>query len=403
MSRPRTAIVVGAGVAGTAAAMALNKAGIETAVLEARSSAREPDGVMLTLATNGIDALRALNADNAVLDLGFPTPEIGLRSYTGKRLGATRTGGTLADGTVSRTLRRADLVAALRAEARSRDIPVQHGKLERIEERHVGVRAVLDDGSSIDADILVGADGVHSVVRREIDPQAPAPRYAGLITTGGYATGINVDAPTGISEMIFGKRAFFGYATAPDGTVWWFVNLPHPRQPARGEVEAVPTEVWRTRFAELYAADTGPALDIIAASSDFAPMTTIHTMPHLPRWHTALAVVVGDAAHAPSPTSGQGASLSIEDAVVLATCLRDHDSADTAFTRYEQIRRPRVEKIIKAAARINNSKAPGPAGRWVRDAILPLILKSVANTKSATAVFAHHVDWDGRTDEVAVR
>jgi 2-polyprenyl-6-methoxyphenol hydroxylase-like FAD-dependent oxidoreductase len=84
-------------------------------------------------------------------------------------------------------------------------------------------------------------------------------------------------------------------------------------------------------------------------------------------------IVVGDAAHAPSPTSGQGASLSIEDAVVLAKCLRDLPSPQQAFDAFEATRRPRVERIIKAAARINNSKAAGPVGRVVRDAMaLPL-------------------------------
>ena len=108
-------------------------------------------------------------------------------------------------------------------------------------------------------------------------------------------------------------------------------------------------------------------------------------------------IVIGDAAHAPSPTSGQGASLSIEDAVVLAQCLRDLPDHKQAFARFETLRRPRVEQIIKTAARINNSKAASPLSRMLRDAILPPIFKFAANSKQATAAYRYHIDWDTPT------
>src|SRR5262249_16960523 len=144
----------------------------------------------------------------------------------------------------------------------------------------------------------------------------------------------------------------------------------------RGEAEMVSAAQWRHRFTEIYAEDAGPALELIAATPGFAPMTPIHTIPHLRRWHTGRMIVAGDAGHAPSPPPGQGASLSIEDAVLLATSLRAIEPVSAAFTHFETVRRPRVEKIIKAAARINNSKAPSPAGRLLRDLMLPVILRA---------------------------
>lgn len=77
-----------------------------------------------------------------------------------------------------------------------------------------------------------------------------------------------------------------------------------------------------------------------------------------------------------------------------ATSLRDFGSLGMAFTRFELVRRPRVEKIIKAAARISNGKAPGPAGRLIRDLTLPTILKLTATAKSAREVYEHHLDWN---------
>ena len=105
-------------------------------------------------------------------------------------------------------------------------------------------------------------------------------------------------------------------------------------------------------------------------------------------------IVIGDAAHAPSPSSGQGASLSIEDGVQLAKNLRDLPSPDQAFAAFERARRPRVQQIIKQAARVNNSKAATGASRVLRDAMLPHILKLIANSKHSRQLYGYHIDWE---------
>ena len=396
MTTPHTALVVGAGIAGPVAAMALRRAGIQPTVYESRPSGAEGVGTFLTIASNGIDALRAIGADEPVLAAGFPTPTITLRSTTGKPLGGARTGLTLPDGTTSHTLKRADLYQALYQEAAGRGIDIQHGKrLAAAEQTSDGVRAVFDDGTEAAGDVLIGADGIHSTVRTLIDPTAPAPTYIGLINLGGHTCGVEVDAEPGSYTMIFGKRAFFGYVLAPSGEVWWFANVPRRDQPARGETEAITPAQWQTRLAGLYAADAGPAAQLVQASrtADISKPSPIHSIPHLPAWHSDRMIVIGDAAHAPTPTSGQGASLSIEDAVVLAQCLRDLPTPQ-AFTRFQALRRSRAERIIKQAARINSSKTAGPLTRILRDATLPAIMKMAASSKQATAAYRYHIDWD---------
>jgi FAD-dependent urate hydroxylase len=395
MTRTRTALIIGGGIAGPAAAMALQKAGIDPVIYETHPAGADGIGVFLTLASNGVDALRTLGADKPALAAGFPTPAITLRSGTGKRLGQTRTGQPLPDGTTSHTIKRADLYRALHQEAISRGVRVERGKrLIAAEQTGGGVRVVFADDTEAAGDLLIGCDGVHSAVRRIIDPAAPAPAYAGLINTGGYARGVRVDTEPGSYEMIFGKRAFFGYAPAPGGEVWWFANVPRRDEPVRGEAGAVSGDQWRRRLLQLFAEDAGPAVPLIDASPRIMPMSPIHVVPHLPTWHSERMIVIGDAAHAPSPTSGQGASLSIEDAVMLAKCLRDEPSPQAAFARFEEARRPRVERIIKWAARINNSKAAGPVTRVFRDTMLPTILKLTADSKALRQAFDYHIDWD---------
>jgi FAD-dependent urate hydroxylase len=398
MSHPCTALVIGGGIAGPVAAMALKKAGIQATVYEAHPRGAEGIGVFLTIASNGIDALRTIDADGPVLAAGFPTPGITLRSTTGKQLGAARAGLPLADGTTSHTLKRADLYRAVHAQATARGVVVEYGKrLVDVDQYGDGVRALFEDGSEATGEVLIGADGIHSVVRRRIDPKAPAPTYVGLVNLGGYTRGVPVDAEPGSYTMIFGKRAFFGYALAPDGEVWWFANVPRGEEPARGEVEAITAEQWQLELAELYAEDAGPAVRLVQASApaDIMPASPTHSVPHLPVWHRSRMIVIGDAAHAPTPSSGQGASLSVEDAVVLAKCLRDLPHGE-AFRAYERLRRARVERIAKVAARVNSSKAAGPVARMLRDATLPVILKLTANSKQVTQQYRYHIDWDTR-------
>ena len=402
MTRTRTALIIGGGIAGPATAMALQKAGIDPVIYEAYPAGAYGTGAFLTLAPNGIDALRILGADKPALAAGFPTPAITLRSYTGKRLGQTRTGGSLPDGTASHTIKRADLYRVLLDEAASRGLRIEHGK-RLIAAEQVGdrVQAAFADGSTAQGDVLIGCDGVHSTVRSIIDPEAPTPTYAGLLNTGGYAHGVQASNGPGHYEMIFGKRAFFGYVAAPGGQVWWFANLPRRGDPARGQTQALSDRAWRAQLAEAYAGDAGPATDLIEATPQLMATTPVHTLPHLPGWYHRQMIVIGDAAHAPSPTSGQGASLAIEDAVVLAQFLRDQPSAQAAFAAFEAARRPRVERIIKWAARINNSKAAGPIARIFRDAMLPVILAMTANSKAQKQAYDYHINWDGPTPAAA--
>ncbi len=133
------------------------------------------------------------------MEAGFPTPGVTLRSTTCKHLGVARTGLSIPDGTPSHTLKRADLSKAIHDEAASGGIAVEHGKrlVDVVEPPGDGVRALFEDGSKATGEVLVGADGIHLVARRRIDPNAPAATYAGLINLGGYARGVHVDAEPG--------------------------------------------------------------------------------------------------------------------------------------------------------------------------------------------------------------
>jgi FAD-dependent urate hydroxylase len=391
----RKALIVGGGVAGPVAAMALQRAGIEAVVYEAYPQTAEEVGSYLTVASNGLDALRAVGADGPVLDAGFPTPTNVLLSSGGRRLGSVSNGGRLADGTAAHTIKRARLYRALHQQASDRGVQVVFGKrlVDAQPSPDGGVLAMFEDGTQAAGELLVGADGVHSTTRALIDPAAPAGRYVGLVNFGGYTPEPATGAEPGVWHMIFGRRAFFGYVVDPAGGTVWFANVPRA-QTSRQERQATTLERWREQLLELFAGDRGPATKLVAAGQlEFAGDNT-YDLPRVPTWRRGPMVLIGDAAHAPAPTSGQGASMAAEDAVVLAKCLRDQPDIPQALAAYERLRRRRVERIVAQAARTSSTKTPGPVGRLLRDLTLPVVFRLLVTDKSLAWRYDHHIDWD---------
>ncbi|MFI2608507.1 FAD-dependent oxidoreductase [Kitasatospora sp. NPDC018619] len=389
--RTTTALVIGGGVAGPVAAMALRQAGVEATVYEAYEGTAEGVGAALGLAPNGLAALDAIGAGDLVRGLGDPMHSIVLQSWNGKRLAEIGNPGTLE---ATRLVMRSDLYRALYAEARARGIRIEHGKrLVGVEEGTDTVTARFADGTTATGELLVGADGIRSTVRNLIDPAAPQPRYAGLQGFGSVSTLAGAVPDTGGKMlMTFGKRAFFGLQVL-GGNAVWFVNLPHPRPMTQAEAVAYGAERWLAVLAEACADDRTPALELIRHTEPAELLVTgpMETMPLLPHWSRGRMVLVGDAAHAPSSSSGQGASLAVESAVELARCTRDLP-LDRALTRYEALRRPRVERIIRQTERTNSTKAAGPVGRVLRDALMPVGMKLV-NPEKLSAHLHHRIDW----------
>jgi 2-polyprenyl-6-methoxyphenol hydroxylase-like FAD-dependent oxidoreductase len=257
------------------------------------------------------------------------------------------------------------------------------------------VAATLADGTVLTADLLVGADGVHSRVREAIDAQAPAARYVGLTNFGGITrnTPVAGDLEPEAWHFTFGSQAFFGAHPTPDGDVVWFVNVPEPeitRERRRNTTE----EEWAQRLLTLVQADAGPAAELIRTGRLELAGDNTYDLGHVPTWFRGRMVIIGDAAHAPSPSSGQGASMALEDAVVLAQALRDHADVPTAFAAYEAARRERVEKIVAAGARSSSSKIPGPIGRRFQELMLRLVFRYMITDRSVAWMNDHRVRWE---------
>lgn len=391
------ALVIGGGIAGTVAAIALKKAGIEPLLFESYDAGAEGVGAFLTLAVNGIDALEAVGIDVARLG-GFETPRMAFSLGSGERLAEISCGPRLPSGAACRTIKRADLYTALRDEALRRGVTMAYGKRLLDTERLPSgrVMAHFEDGTTAKGDFLIGADGLHSRVRALLDPKAPKPRYVGLLNTGGYARGVDVPGEPGTMQMVFGKRCFFGYVKNPNGEVWWFANPGRAKEPPPRELMAKSGETWRTELLDAFAGDDARAIDVIRATESIMVGWGTYDMPMVPKWHDDRRIIIGDAAHATSPSSGQGASMAIEDAVVLAMCLRDEPTLEAAFSRYEKMRRDRVERVVAQGKKNGDGKTPGLVGRVIRDVALRIMLARMEKSGGQPFdwVYRHHLAWD---------
>ena len=388
------ALIIGGGIAGSVTAVALRKAGIDAEVYEAYDQSAEGVGAYLSFAVNGMDALRTLGLGETIDNLGFATPTMAFYTGNGRKL-FQFDHGTLADGTVSRTMKRADLYRELRDAAIRDGVHVEHGKrLADAKTTSDGVTAYFTDGTTATGDLLIGADGVNSRTRTIIDPGAPAARYAGLVNAGGYATGITVPGEVGVMHMVFGKRCFFCYIPNPNGEVWWFANLGRKTPPSKEEIANTD---WRAELLDLVRGDNMQGTELINATPAIEAGWPTFDFPTVPTWHNDRMIIIGDAAHAVSPAAGQGASMAIEDAAVLAKCLRDLPTIPDAFATYESLRRERVERIVEQGKKGGDQKAPGAFARVLRDhLILPLVFKiqSRGTSDPLTWMFDYHINWN---------
>jgi 2-polyprenyl-6-methoxyphenol hydroxylase-like FAD-dependent oxidoreductase len=390
MAAASTAIVIGGGIAGPVAATALLQAGVSATVYEAYPAPSDGIGGDLALAANGVRALGIIGVDEAVRAVALP--------ITGQIMSVNGRGLELPglDGVEPmQMIGRGDLQRVLRDRAIEAGVEFRYDKrLVAVQNTATGVTPSFSDGTTATADVLIGADGVRSTVRTLIDPDAPAADYTGLLGFQGSAD-LDVDLHPGTMTFAFGKRAYYLYWRTADGRVTWGANLPSKHYLATTDARKTPTADWLATLRETYAGDTpGGQLAGRTTEDTLQVLGAIHIMPPVPHWYRGRMVLVGDADHAPSNSTGQGASLAIESAIQLARCLRDLPDPASAFAVYEGLRRERVEKITRRGARTNSAKTPGPVARRFMQTAMPLFFKLMNFEKTIGPEQRYAIDWD---------
>jgi 2-polyprenyl-6-methoxyphenol hydroxylase-like FAD-dependent oxidoreductase len=340
----RTALIVGAGIGGLAAALALTRAGWRVRVFE-RSAAPRELGFGLMLAPNAMAALDELGVGPLVRTRGYTPRSVEIRTADGRLLRAFRTppGGPSEHLFPVIALRPA--VFGTLFDALPSEVVIPAGEAIGFEETSDGLVLRLADGRVVSGDVLVGADGIGSTVRKALHPGDPPPvpsAYCGL-------RGVVFDAQrfmVGLDALaMFGPGLEAAAVRASDDAIYWYASMLADEVSA----DASPLQIRQQRLAGV-----DPAFHAIVTATAEGDLRFDRFVERPPfrDWGRGRVTLLGDAAHPVLPHTGQGAAQALEDAVALGLSLSAERNVTQALRRYERIRARRTHAIVKSGSRI---------------------------------------------------
>lgn len=375
-SKYKNAIVIGAGIAGPAMAIQLKLLGIDAEIFEARPEHEMNQGVFLGITPNGLNVINQwIDPEN--LKEEYTPGKMVFYNARGKNIGELDTKHQIEKyGAETIQIKRAKISKELREETLVHGISIHYGKkLVGLEQNDNEVNAKFSDGTVAKADFLIACDGTHSICRKNLFPEISGPVYTRQLSTGAFVNMDNMESYFGSINMTFGRRAFFAWAISNKGDVWWFNNFYRKKEPTREELNSSLQDEVKSRLLDIHKEDPEPIYKIIEAT-DKMFVYPVYDIPSIPKWHKGKICLIGDAAHATAPHIGQGASLALEDTVVLTNCIRTSFTLPEAFEKFQQLRQPRVEKLIKTARKIGDNKSkPNPVATLFRDLLLKHFIK----------------------------
>ncbi len=360
------AIVVGAGIGGLSTAIALRRIGVETTVFERAGELKEI-GAGVALAANAVKALRGFGLATAIKDIGVPVRDAEICSWQGEvlsRLPVLEIGQRV--GAESVAVHRADLQAVLLKELGQEKVRLG-AKCVGFEQGEGGVVAWFADGREERGDLLIGADGLRSVIRAQLIGDGP-PRYAGYTTWRAVVKPERELVPPGYACETWGRGARFISAQIGEGRVYWAAT----RNAPQGEEEAPAASRRKSAVSKIVRGWHEPIEELVSSTEETSILRTdIYDRKPVKRWNKGRVTLLGDAAHPMTPDLGQGACQAIEDAVVLAKCLSEESDPAWALRHYEARRTRRVAAIVQRSRRFGRvAQLESPFLCRLRDVLL---------------------------------
>jgi 2-polyprenyl-6-methoxyphenol hydroxylase-like FAD-dependent oxidoreductase len=347
------ALIIGGGPAGTTAAIALGRVGIETLVVEREDRAR-PVGVGLALQNSPLRALHQLGLLEAVVDRAFHHEAVNICAPDGTVVHRIVTEPLVPDTPSFVALSRVTLAEILEeALTATPGAEIRYGTtLTALRDRGDSVEADLSDGTTERFDLVVGADGLHSTVRQQFFPDAPEPRRARQVIWRGSAPRLPEADRYLLHDLGPAGRA--GVVPISDDEVYvWMLHRDDgsPRPPAETRLE---------RFRERLAPFGGVVPAVAAVLRPDVDYRSLQALLVPAPWYRGRIVLLGDAAHATTPHIAYGAGMAIEDSVVLAEELSRNDSVETALETFVQRRFDRCRLVVGTSWQLSEWEVDPP-------------------------------------------
>lgn len=359
-SARKRVLIAGAGIGGLTLAHALRAQGHDVEIFE-RAAELLPLGAGITVQANAMLALRTLGLDARVLAAGNAFTAADILAPDGRVLSCLPVESV--SGPLGAPMIAIDRGKLQRALLEGLELHVRTGR-EVIAAREEGDEVVLAfaDGSAARGDLVVGADGLHSALRRHVLGDAPA-RYAGYTSWRGVCA---LPVPAERTTETWGAGERFGVVPIGGGEVYWFAVADAP-----SGVRAAP-EAEKRELLERFGSWHAPCRALIEATPASAILRTdVFDRAPVQRWSRGRVTLLGDAAHPMTPNLGQGGCQAIEDAVVLARSLAAHGGIADALAAYERARVPRANRFVADSRRMGQvAQWRNPVARWARTALL---------------------------------
>jgi 2-polyprenyl-6-methoxyphenol hydroxylase-like FAD-dependent oxidoreductase len=354
-------VIAGAGIGGLTLGCALARAGQPFQIIE-RSERLRPAGAGIALSANALRALSYIGLDDVVRAAGHELSVAAICDPHGRAIIETPVRAIVPGGTIA--LERERLHRALQ---QALGVPVSLGRaVSGYESLADEVRVYIDGGETIEADLLIGADGLHSAVRRAMRGEE-ALRYSGQTSWRAIVDEVDLVESDRFTES-WGAGERFGIVPLGGRRVYWFAVIDAPQG---GRDVGDPRDALRARFAGWHA----PIDELLAATRPEAIIRTdIYDRQPINRWTDGRAALLGDAAHPMTPNVGMGGGQAIEDAVVLAEAIAGEATIEAALARYEAKRMARANSFVNRSYRVGQvAHLRARPLRWLRDRALQLI------------------------------
>lgn len=354
--------IIGAGIGGLTTAIALKKEGFDVEIYESTPEFKKA-GSGINLAMNAMQVFKLLGVyddiishSNQTFRMNSTRPDLSLLASAD--FGPLESEFGVKNVAIHRAALHEILVQHLG------DTPIHlHKRLKTLSEDAEGVTLVFEDGSTVRTDVVIGADGIHSHVRKAIFPESALRDAEQVCWRGIVKTQLNRKYASELNEA-WGKGSRFGFVHISPDEIYWYALIDKDRFTSRDVDLAALFSEYHPDIQRIIR-DTPPEAILFNEIWDLQPIET---------WHKGRVCLTGDAAHATTPNMGQGAVQAVESALALSITLKQESTVEAAFKRFQELRFEKANYVIKTSWRLGKlAQISNPLPIFLRNFIVRIV------------------------------